>query len=287
MSPKQSRREAKMKRNNIVAAVLVLVLAFAFQAVAQDTGPATSNRIAFSRWVRTGSFTFTNKTLTSPTITGPTFSGTSTFGGVINVGADDTGYDVTFYGATASNYLLWDESLNRLDVYSTSASTDGGTSVQPIYMYSVMTGDAGVGGRACFHLYTEADLGGWANALKGYFDIGASGSVSGLGSAIVAEMRFPGEAVSTGSYGVLEIELVTQASGTFSSPVAMQWMQVSGDATATASWEDSGYIWIIKGLTDDTGNIFDSDTNPTCDATLRILIGDTPYYILLSDSPTS
>jgi len=70
-------------------------------------------------------------------------------------------------------------------------------------------------------------------------------------------------------------------------PVAMQWFQVSGDQTATDDWEDNGYFMIIKGLTDNAGNIFDTNTTPSTDATLRILIGTTPYYILLSNSPTS
>jgi hypothetical protein len=34
--------------------------------------------------------------------------------GVINVGLDDTGYDVKFFGATASAYMLWDESADDL-----------------------------------------------------------------------------------------------------------------------------------------------------------------------------
>ena len=44
-----------------------------------------------------------------------TFGGASTFNSTIAVGADDTGYDVTFYGATAGQKLLWDESLDTLD----------------------------------------------------------------------------------------------------------------------------------------------------------------------------
>lgn len=177
---------------------------------------------------------------------------------------------------------------SHISVHTQSQSVSASASVRPIWMVNRMAGAAGVGGRAEFHMVTNVALGSWANALKGYIEFEASGRVTGLGSAIVAEMLLPGATLAGGSYGVLEIELVTQASGlTGGCPVAMQWMQVSGNQTAIDDWEDNGYIWIIKGLSDAAGNIFDTNTTPTCDATLRILVGTTPYYILLSSSPTS
>jgi hypothetical protein len=41
-------------------------------------------------------------------------NGGGQFNGAINVGVDDTGYDVKFFGATASAYMLWDESADDL-----------------------------------------------------------------------------------------------------------------------------------------------------------------------------
>lgn len=41
-------------------------------------------------------------------------AGVATFTGGITVGVDDTGWDVKLYGATASRYLLWDESVDSL-----------------------------------------------------------------------------------------------------------------------------------------------------------------------------
>tara|TARA_R110000824_G_scaffold146887_3_gene316071 strand:- start:1005 stop:2039 length:1035 start_codon:yes stop_codon:yes gene_type:complete len=43
-----------------------------------------------------------------------TQGGASQFNSTITVGADDTGYDVKLFGATASAYLLWDESADKL-----------------------------------------------------------------------------------------------------------------------------------------------------------------------------
>jgi len=185
-------------------------------------------------------------------------------------------------GASGAMITLAAHDDHAIDVNTTCASTDGSNSVRPIHMISTMTGAGGVGGRAEFQTTISAALGGWANALKGYTDITTTtGSVSGLGSAVVSEMRLPGSALATGTYAVHEIELVTQASGSYTSPVSFIWCQVSGDGTATATFEDTGYLMTVKGLTEGTGNIYSAGADVAAAATLRILVGDTPYYILL------
>ena len=218
-------------------------------------------------------------------------SGTNTVSGVHVSGTQVIGLwfegtysdSVITIGTSGSPISLAAQPDHAIDIYTTSPSTDAGNSVRPIHMTSTMTGIGGVGGRAEFEMTSNVALGGWANALKGYFNMGDACTVSGLGSAVLAEMKLPGASLGgVGSYGVLEIELVTQASGvTGGAPVAFQWMQVSGDGTATADFEDTGYLQIIKGLTEGTGNIFSAGADVAAAATLRILVGATPYYILL------
>ena len=41
-------------------------------------------------------------------------------GGTVTVGEDDTGYDAKFFGATASAYMIWDESSNDLELTGVS-----------------------------------------------------------------------------------------------------------------------------------------------------------------------
>ena len=185
-------------------------------------------------------------------------------------------------GTSAAKITLAAHDDHAIDVNTTCASTDASNSVRPIHMISTMTGAGGVGGRAEFQCTISAALGGWANALKGYTDITTTtGSVTGLGSAVVSELRLPGSALATGTYAVHEIELVTQASGSYTSPVSFIWCQVSGDGTATATFEDTGYLMTVKGLTEGTGNIFSAGADVAAAATLRIMVGDTAYYILL------
>jgi len=237
---------------------------------------ATSTGIVTSGLTMQGTGTFT---------TGITLSATSIVTGIAISAANTHGIYITGASATAGIGITQTLAANddhALEVITTTAAT--GASVRPIHMVSTLTGVGAVGGRAEFEMTSNVALGGWANALKGYFNMGAACSVSGLGSAVCAEMLLPGASLAgVGSYGVVEMELVTQTSGlTGGAPVAFQWMQVSGDGTATADWEDNGYLMIIKGLTEGTGNIYSAGADVIAAATLRILVGSTPYYIMLA-----
>jgi len=64
-----------MKKISLTA---ILILVFAGSAFAQNLPRTVTNRATLAGWVRTGTFTFTNKTLTSPTITDPTITGAGT-----------------------------------------------------------------------------------------------------------------------------------------------------------------------------------------------------------------
>jgi len=52
-------------------------------------------------------------------------SGNSQFSGTITVGVDDTGKDVKLFGATASSYMLWDESANSLLLNASTIDLNG------------------------------------------------------------------------------------------------------------------------------------------------------------------
>ena len=219
-----------------------------------------------------------------------TIGGTVTTG--LSIGAAATGLTFTGGYTTAAIQLGTAGSMmtlaahddHAIDINTTSASDDGVNSVRPLHMISTMTGAGGVGGRAEFQTTISAALGSWANALKGYTVITDTvGSVSGLGSAIVSELLLPATALSTGTYAVNEMELVTQASGVYTSPVSFMWCQVSGNQTAMDTWDDTGYVMTLVGLSEGTGNVFSVGAGGAAvAATLRIKVGDTPYYVMLS-----
>jgi len=169
-----------------------------------------------------------------------------------------------------------------LEVYTTSASTNGGTSIRPVFMYSIMTGAGGVGGRAEFHTYTAAALGGWCNAIKGYLEFGTGGSTSGLASAVVAEMKTQNASLGAGgAYMPLEVELVyggtsvVSAGSLSGNHVAFSTYRFSGDADG--DFDDNGFWMTTTGLTNGANHVLSASSH-----TLRVGVGTTTRYLVLS-----
>lgn len=183
-----------------------------------------------------------------------------------------TSSSATDYGTTATT--------KTISVYTTSASTTG-TSVTPIYMYHQATGVGGVGHRAEFHTIATAKLGGWANALKGYFEFGASGDITGLASGICAEVKMPNAAI-TGTMCVCELELVDQASSGYGSGGSYIRAQVSGTKTA---FDTSGYLFDLQGTTPASGKFILLDGDEPSDwnektVYIKCRHGSTEFYLL-------
>jgi hypothetical protein len=183
--------------------------------------------------------------------------------------------------STTSMDLGTSTTQRAIDVYTTSSSTNGSTSIKPIFMKSTMTGAGGVGGRAEFQLYTNVALGGWSNALKGYTEYGASGKTTGLGSAICAELKLSA-GTSAGTYAPLEVELVLPAGSSTGTATAFMYLAASGDNVA--AMDTSGYLFKLDGLTVNSGKLFQVNTAGAATHALRVLIGSTPYYLMLTDT---
>jgi hypothetical protein len=147
-----------------------------------------------------------------------------------------------------------------------------------------MTGAGGVGGRAKFELYANVALGGWANALKAYTEFGATGTVTGLASALCAEMTLPNANLgSGGAYFPLEIEHVSGGTSTVTAGslsgnhTGFIYMAASGDADG--DFDDNGYLFHITGLTSGSGHLFYANKSVPFDAYLKIGVGTATYYI--------
>ena len=109
--------------------------------------------------------------------------------------------------ATSAAPLSFTEGTPIFTLYSTCASVHASTSAEPFYVKSVMTGAAGVGGRARFHLYSDVALGAWCNPLKAHMEFGSSGRVTGLASAVCGEVELSASCTQ-GHYAAFEAELL-------------------------------------------------------------------------------
>lgn len=225
----------------------------------------------------------------------------------IEFGIDGTGIDVTFRGDTASAYMMWDQSADSLvfaggaklavgssgtplthtagtpnnAFYYTCSSTSGSISAEPFYVKTVMTGAAGVGGRAKFYMTANVALGGWSNALKAQVDYGATGSTSGIGSAFCAELNLSA-GTTAGTYAPLESEIVLATGAKTGTATSFMYMAVTGDAAS--EFDTNGFLFELSGVTANTGKLWsEAASAATGDSTLRIRINGVSKYLLVAD----
>jgi hypothetical protein len=184
---------------------------------------------------------------------------------------------------TSGTNLTHTAGTPQFQVYTTNAGTSGSTSAEPVLVYTTLTGIGQVGGRARFFMTSNVALGGWSNALKGEVTYGASGRTTGLGTAVCAEMTLSAGTTS-GTYAPLEIELNLGSGAKIGTNTSFMYLSANGADIATFQGA-GGYLMNIQGLGSATaGEIFDTCIATPPSHSLRILIGTTPYYILLTDN---
>lgn len=169
----------------------------------------------------------------------------------------------------------------QIEVHTTNSATSGSTSFEPFLFSTTLTGAGQVGGRVRAFMTTNVALGGWSNAFKAEVTYGASGSTSGLGSALLAEMTLSAGTTS-GNYAPLEIELNVGSGASLGTKTTLQYMSVNGADAST--FDTGGYIMNVQGLTVASGKAFQVNTATAATHALRILVGATDYFIMLTDT---
>jgi hypothetical protein len=165
--------------------------------------------------------------------------------------------------------------------YVTCNTTNAGTSYEPFLLSTTLTGAGQVGGRARFFMTSNVALGSWSNALKAEVTYGSTGSTTGLGSAFVAEMTLSA-GTTAGTYAPLEVELNIGSGASLGTRTAFGYFSVQGaDVT---NMDDTGYLFSINGLSAASGKLFQTNTATDASHALRIDIGGTDYFIMLTNS---
>ena len=192
------------------------------------------------------------------------------FESLIVTGDTELQGDMTLSGAL-------DYTGGDLNITTTSNSTNGSTSVEPVSVSTTMTGAGGVGGRAKFLTTINAALGAWSNAVKGEVVYGASGRTTGLGSAVLAEMTLSA-GTSAGTYAPLEIELNLPTGASTGTLTSMIYASVNGDDKATM--DTNGRFINLAGVTAGAGKMWvTGSTLGTAAGGLRCRIAGTDYWL--------
>jgi hypothetical protein len=227
---------------------------------------------------------FRNVTLTGNLVSGTTTLSEADLALVDGITAG-TGLASKAVTLSAANAFTSPTAANTKFTWSvTSDSTDAGVSVEPFVHNTTMTGVGGVGGRARFELDTNVALGGWANALKAQTEFGATGAVTGLGSAFVAELTLSA-GTAAGTYAPVEIELNLATGALTGTETSLVYGSVNGADAGT--FDTNGHILSLNGLTAGANNVFRTGltaatVNAATTAALRVVIGGVAYYIPLA-----
>jgi hypothetical protein len=177
---------------------------------------------------------------------------------------------------------------NFVELNATSSSTGAGT-VQGISIKLTNTGSLHYYDNAVYaKMYCKAQTRNpWVFSAELKFDSGYF--IQGLGGAFYAYIDLPASEKETGTFAAINIDYNAPAGYIRHSPSQSKQMcllgrvNLDGDSTAVAYLDAASVLFSLQGFTDSAGNVFKSGTSTaSIGGTLRILIGTTPWYIMLS-----
>lgn len=200
-----------------------------------------------------------------------------------NTGADGAGVDSKLFGGTASCYLEYDASEDRLNVIQTNAATTGVETTASIQQTHTGIGASAEALEAI--LTSNVAFGTYANAIFGKVDLSSSGEVTGLIGVICAEMTMPDtDAPAAGTYAAFEAEFNMAGADVGANPVVVTYVNVWGGNET--EFDDQGLLFDIAGVSTGDGKFFRTNAVAlnNCDAFLKCRVNGTVYYIPLSDN---
>lgn len=202
------------------------------------------------------------------------------FGGVLSSGLAS--------GSSSSAIATSTDNFRGLGVYVNSSATVATNGVRGIYSRLWVSG-AGGGGEAA-RLFTTINgvAADTANGAHITLSLADSSSMTGLGLGVRAQLQIGNSAPSGGTFAALQAEIYGDgASSSVSSMTECSFFRVVADganAAIKATIDTSGYLFSIQGLTKGSGKLFQDNTAAAASQALRIKIGATPYYIMLTST---
>lgn len=201
------------------------------------------------------------------------------------VNTADTAGGVIKCGTSAAPVTADVADMRFIQCYFDNGATSGDN--RGIYAKLSLTGAGGSGEtlRALTDVLNVA-----ADTARGAhisLSFGTTGSITGLGVAMGATIHVP-NALSSGTYAAIQAEIwgdgaASSVSGT--TEYSFMRFSVSGsNANVVGTVDDSAFLFSIQGLTAETGHLFQVNTAGAATHALRIRVGSTPYYIMLTDT---
>lgn len=213
---------------------------------------------------------------------------------VIQGGLRLGGLALTAPVTTGTRFKIGDSSSSRettsiadtkfMKFYLQNSATSGDN--RGMYLRLYMTGAGGGGEAARIFTTCENVACGTAHGAHISLNFGASGSITGLGIASRNTLHVP-KAMTGGTYAATQSEIYSDlATSDLAGVTEQSFHRFSngGHATGIAKVDATGNLFSIQGLTAGSGKLFQVNTAADATHALRIVIGSTPYYIMLTSS---
>lgn len=147
---------------------------------------------------------------------------------------------------------------------------------------------AGAGGEGeCLRAFTKLSAATTtARGAQISLDVNTTGSLTGLGCAVDAQILVPNQALGAGTYGVVNSEIFSagSSSSVAASNIAFFRAVASGNATGIATVDTAGLLFNIQWVTMGSGKLFQANTAGAASHALKIKINNVAYYIMLTDT---
>lgn len=128
---------------------------------------------------------------------------------------------------------------------------------------------------------------GTAHGVHGSLNFGSTGSVTGLGVAIHGTLHIPDDASWTpGTVAALCAEIYSDGDASDTdgaTEVSFIRVANSGNANGVADVDDDAALIAITGGAISSGNMVQAKSSAAVTHVIRIKVGGTPYYLMVSD----
>ena len=128
---------------------------------------------------------------------------------------------------------------------------------------------------------------GTAHGVHGSLNFGSTGRVTGLGVAIHGTLHIPDDASwAPGTISALCAEIYSDGDASDTdgaTDVSFIRVANSGNANGVADVEDDAALMSFAGFTIGSGNMLAAKSAAAVTHVIRIKVGSTPYYLMVSD----
>ena len=214
----------------------------------------------------------------------PTLNAIDRFRWVGSPNVDNTDGGIMKMGDSSTRIVRDTANYKFLSFYFDNGATSGDT--RGMYLRTYITGVGGGGESARIFTTVENVIGATARGAHISLDFGATGTVTGLGTALECTLHIPNQGTQSGTLAAIKLAINSDGSTSDPSGATLSYLRIDnqGDATGGIDVDDDVYLFDIQGHTIGANNLVEVAADETGYAHgIRIRVGSTEMYLMCAD----